>query len=52
MHGNAATFCEPYGPRELVSEVPPLLGLGLQASWCALKVWYLAEMLLSKVIGP
>lgn len=20
MHGNAATFCEPYGPRELVSE--------------------------------
>lgn len=20
MHGNAVTFCEPYGPRELVSE--------------------------------
>lgn len=57
MHGNAATFCQPYGPRELVSEGCLFWGcrceaVSLQGCWCALEAWYLAEMLLNKVIGP
>lgn len=66
MHGNAATFCDPYGPRELVSEGCPSARAGGRLGSCAScrdvgiwiriassqNVWYLAEMLLSRVIGP
>lgn len=67
MHGNAATFCEPYGPRELVSGGCPLCqGWGCRLGSCvscrdvgiwiritnSQNLWYLAEMLLNKVVGP
>lgn len=35
MHGNAATFCDPYGPRELVSEGCPSARAGGRLGSCA-----------------